>query len=625
MAALEKFHMAIWSKTLSIALFSVTMLLFLPLIYHFGVALKPATKTAINGHATIESADFLQRKTLALDGQWLFYWKQLLEPEQIQKSQGKSTFIQGHGGWQSSNYNQHYGTIGFATYHLDVALEFGASNLALQIPQIESAYSLYIDEHLMASGGVASDTEQSGTPGYNTAIVRIPEGLKEFSITIQVSNYHSSWGGLWAPIVLGDADALHTLQRDKVALSLFIMGALLITAIHSLIQFFVRPTDNIPLVYTCLCLLLFLREFTVEHMSFALSSLAGGFVLITKLNFLSFYAGIPIALYFFHLSYSQQFHYQFCRFIYLLSMLFSAYILFFPTRYFGVPLVIYEVVAVFVMLYILQRIWVANRHKQRGAGVLLIGSLIAFSFALNDILNAVGVITTGRFFSLGIIGFIMSQSFVTNNRVNQLTSNNETLTDKLKERNADLMLMSELLETKVEQRTRQLKLANKELKALANNDPLTNTYNRHGLQQYIQAAFERYRRSQECFCILLVDYDHFKEINDSYGHDVGDIVLITGADLIKAGIREQDKLARWGGEEFLVLLPNTDLQGAFAIANKLKDAIFAHPIGQPVGVKVSISGGIAEVQKNDTFETLFKRADDALYQAKQNGRNQIRS
>ena len=438
-----------------------------------------------------------------------------------------------------------------------------------------------------------------------------------------MSNYHSSWGGLWDPIVLGDADALYTLQRDKVALSLFIMGALLITAIHSLIQFFLRPTDNIPLVFACLCLLLFLREFTVEHMSFALSALAGGFVLITKLNFLSFYAGIPTALYFFHLGYKQEFHAKFCRFIYLLSIVFSAYILFFPTRYFGIPLVLFEAIAVLVMLYILQRIWVASSNKKRGAGVMLIGSLIAFSFAFNDILNLNGVINTGRFFSLGIIGFIMSQSFVTNNRFNHLSNNNQALTDKLKERNADLELMSDLLETKVEQRTLALKLANKELKALASNDPLTNTFNRHGLQQHIQAAFERYRRTQELFCIALIDYDHFKEINDNYGHDVGDIVLITGADLIKSGIREQDKLARWGGEEFLVLLPNTDLDGAFSIANKLKKVISAKPIGQPVGVNVSVTGGVAIVNQNDTFETLFKRADDALYKGKQNGRNCI--
>jgi diguanylate cyclase (GGDEF)-like protein len=623
MAALRKYHMDIWSKALSIALFFVTMLLFMPLIYHFSMALQPTTKQAYDGQVTIQSSDFSSRKTLALVGDWSFFWKQLLEPDQLQGSIKKSTFIKGRGGWQSSTYNQDYDAIGFATYHLDVALEKDANNLAIRIPQIESAYRLYIDTKFMASGGLVTDTEPAGTPGFNTAIVRIPDGLNTFSITIQVSNYHSSWGGLWAPIVLGDADSLHTLQRDKVALSLFIMGALLITAIHSLIQFFLRPTDNIPLVFACLCLLFFLREFTVDHMSFALSALTGGFVLITKLNFLSFYAGIPTALYFFHLSYNQEFHRKFCCFIYMVSIVFSAFVLFFPTRYFGIPLVLFEVFAVIVMLYMLQRIWVATTNKQRDAGVMLIGSLIAFSFAVNDILNVSGVITTGRFFSLGIIGFIMSQSFVTNNRFNQLSNHNETLTDKLKEHNADLELMSELLETKVEQRTRQLKLANIELKALANNDSLTNTFNRHGLQQYIQVAFESYRRSQNLFCIVLIDYDHFKDINDIYGHDVGDHVLLIGADLIKSGMREQDKLARWGGEEFLILLPNTDLQGALAIANKLKDAISADPIGHPVGVNVSVTGGVALINHNDTFETLFKRADDALYQGKQNGRNQI--
>jgi diguanylate cyclase (GGDEF)-like protein len=615
--------MDIWSKALSIALFFVTMLLFMPLIYHFSMALQPTTKQAYDGQVTIQASDFSSRKTLALVGDWSFFWKQLLEPDQLQGSIKKSTFIKGRGGWQSSTYNQDYDAIGFATYHLDVALEKDANNLAIRIPQIESAYRLYIDTKFMASGGLVTDTEPAGTPGFNTAIVRIPDGLNTFSITIQVSNYHSSWGGLWAPIVLGDADSLHTLQRDKVALSLFIMGALLITAIHSLIQFFLRPTDNIPLVFACLCLLFFLREFTVDHMSFALSALTGGFVLITKLNFLSFYAGIPTALYFFHLSYNQEFHRKFCCFIYVVSIVFSAFVLFFPTRYFGIPLVLFEVFAVIVMLYMLQRIWVATTNKQRDAGVMLIGSLIAFSFAVNDILNVSGVITTGRFFSLGIIGFIMSQSFVTNNRFNQLSNHNETLTDKLKEHNADLELMSELLETKVEQRTRQLKLANIELKALANNDSLTNTFNRHGLQQYIQVAFESYRRSQNLFCIVLIDYDHFKDINDIYGHDVGDHVLLIGADLIKSGMREQDKLARWGGEEFLILLPNTDLQGALAIANKLKDAISADPIGHPVGVNVSVTGGVALINHNDTFETLFKRADDALYQGKQNGRNQI--
>ncbi|WP_199271685.1 diguanylate cyclase [Paraglaciecola sp. L3A3] len=615
--------METWSKSLSIALLFMAMLIFLPLIYHFGVALQPAKKEAVDGQLTVIPTDFSSTKTLALGGDWSFFWQQLLEPEQIKKAMPESANVKGYGGWQANISNQDYDAIGFATYHLDVTLQQSSNNLALHIPPIESAYNLYINSEFMLSGGRVSKLESAGTPGYNNAIVRIPDGSKTFTITIQVSNYHSSWGGLWEPIVLGDADSLHTLQRDKVALSMFILGALLITIIHALIQFFLRPTDNIPLVFACLCLLFFFREFTIEHMSFALSSFAGGFVLITKLNFLSYYAGIPVGLYFFHSCYPRVFRRKVCTLFYTISVIFSAFILFSPTRYFGASVDIFQIIALIVMMYILQRMWIAMRKKQNGAAVMLIGSLIAFAFALNDILYMNNIISTGRFFSLGIICFITCQSFVTNSRFDNLINKNSSLSRRLKERNSDLVIMSQLLETKVEQRTRELKLANNELKALANNDPLTNVFNRHGLQQYIQAAFERFRRSQEVFSILLLDYDLFKEINDTYGHDVGDIVLLTGTDLIKSGIREQDKLARWGGEEFLILLPNTDLQGALAIGHKLKEAISAKPIGQPIGIEVSVTGGVAQVQTHDTFETLFKRADDALYKGKQEGRNQI--
>ncbi|WP_340679390.1 diguanylate cyclase [Paraglaciecola sp.] len=622
-SAQKQTHMVMWSKALSLALFFMTMLIFLPLIHHFGVALQPTIKHAVDGRVTIQPTDFSQRQTLALEGDWSFFWQQLLEPEQVRDAVEQSSLIKGSGGWQSAKHGLGHDAIGFATYYLDVTVEENSSNLAVYIPQIESAYRLYIDSEFMASGGVVTDTQASAKPEYHTGIVKIPDGLKTFSITLQVSNYHSSWGGLWAPLILGDSDSLYIIKRDKVALSMFILGALLISIIHSLIQFYLRPADNIPLVFACLCLLLFLREFTVEHMNFALSAFAGGFVLITKLNFLSFYAGIPTALYFFDLCYPRVFHRKFCLVIYSVCVVFAAFILLFPTRYFGISANLFQVIALLVMLYMLQRLWVAVRIKQRGAGVMMFGSLIAFAFAVNDMLNMSGTITTGRFFSLGVIGFIMCQSFVTISRFDNLINKNAALTDKLKERNADLELMSSLLETKVEQRTRQLKLANKELNALANNDPLTNTLNRHGLQQHIQGAFERHRRSQEPFSIVLIDYDHFKEINDTYGHDVGDIVLLTGADLIKMGIREQDKLARWGGEEFLILLPDTNLEGALAIANKLKDAISAKPIGQPIGVSVSVTGGVAQAIDNDTFETLFKRADDALYKGKQGGRNRI--
>jgi hypothetical protein len=103
--------------------------------------------------------------------------------------------------------------------------------LAIRIPQIESAYRLYIDAELMSLGGLVAAIESAGIPGYDSAIVRIPNGFKAFSISIQVSNYHSSWGGLWAPIVLGDIDSLYTMERDNVALSLF-MPAFISTRVY---------------------------------------------------------------------------------------------------------------------------------------------------------------------------------------------------------------------------------------------------------------------------------------------------------------------------------------------------------------------------------------------------------
>jgi len=186
---------------------------------------------------------------LALGGNWTFYWQQLLEPAEALASRSRAININGTGGWQAKQKADSYNAIGFGTYHLTVILQDQADNLAVRMPQIESAYKLYIDSELVASGGTVSDDESVARPGYNAQMVRIPQGKKTFTITIQVSNYHSSWGGLWSSPILGDAEAIHQLKRDKIALSMFILGALLITSTFSLIQFFLRPSDKTPLSF----------------------------------------------------------------------------------------------------------------------------------------------------------------------------------------------------------------------------------------------------------------------------------------------------------------------------------------------------------------------------------------
>lgn len=166
-------------------------------------------------------------------------------------------------------------------------------------------------------------------------------------------------------------------------------------------------------------------------------------------------------------------------------------------------------------------------------------------------------------------------------------------------------------------------IENARLYQLAITDPLTKAYNRQYLYQRLPNEIERARRYADPLSVIAFDVDHFKKLNDGFGHDAGDMVLRKLVDLTRATCREVDDLVRFGGEEFVVLLPKTDLVGAGELAERLRVAVeggeFAWS-GQHLSVTVSL-GVTALGQTADTDGHLLKRADELLYQAKAAGRN----
>lgn len=178
---------------------------------------------------------------------------------------------------------------------------------------------------------------------------------------------------------------------------------------------------------------------------------------------------------------------------------------------------------------------------------------------------------------------------------------------------------------------------------MAYSDPLTTLLNRRGIQMALEAELERVhgstvfgRRSEDTnrpppqqmgrkpqkntFSVIIIDLDHFKRINDTHGHAVGDQVLRETALRLKAHLRETDRLGRWGGEEFLVLAQETDLDRAFLLAKRLQQDIRSHPV---TGITVTMSLGIATYHSEESIATLLARADEALYRAKAGGRDRI--
>ncbi|MBT8136315.1 MAG: diguanylate cyclase [Gammaproteobacteria bacterium] len=173
-----------------------------------------------------------------------------------------------------------------------------------------------------------------------------------------------------------------------------------------------------------------------------------------------------------------------------------------------------------------------------------------------------------------------------------------------------------------------LKKQNEELHDLAIRDGLTGLYNQRHISELLAAEFERAVRYHRELSVLFIDVDHFKDYNDRNGHPRGDEALRAIAGILQENTRKSDAVARWGGEEFLVLAPETSPEAAANLAEKLRASVAQHAFpgreSQPAGC-VSISVGIANLSGGDSFEKLIARADEALYAAKSAGRNTVKN
>ena len=166
-----------------------------------------------------------------------------------------------------------------------------------------------------------------------------------------------------------------------------------------------------------------------------------------------------------------------------------------------------------------------------------------------------------------------------------------------------------------------------ELKVLASTDSMTKLYNRRYFTKVSQDIVNLAKRENQDLSLIMLDIDRFKNINDSYGHKIGDDVIISLGEILKTYQRKSDIICRYGGEEFVLLLPNTSLEGAIVVAENIRKEVQNHKVklleNQEISFTVSLGVAAISFIKEDSIEFALKEADDALYKAKENGRNQV--
>ncbi|MEO6890647.1 MAG: diguanylate cyclase [Ktedonobacteraceae bacterium] len=218
--------------------------------------------------------------------------------------------------------------------------------------------------------------------------------------------------------------------------------------------------------------------------------------------------------------------------------------------------------------------------------------------------------------------FAVRETIISARQTHHLYEELHLIHDELHANNAELSVTQQELQTK----NRALAAANTSLEALATTDPLTELPNHRALIGVLDQELQRSQRSCSSCSLFFLDIDHFKALNDGYGHSVGDAVLREFASTVRANLRVMDTLGRWGGEEFVAILPETNREDALSIAERIRAAIAAHAFSIGGGLHLTCSVGIATSPFDaEEREGLIAASDRAMYGAKKLGRNQVRA
>lgn len=256
-------------------------------------------------------------------------------------------------------------------------------------------------------------------------------------------------------------------------------------------------------------------------------------------------------------------------------------------------------------------VWVIVRETLGGnsdARILLYGLAILISCAINDLLINMNLLNSIRLMPIGFLAILISMAVSLAGRFNTLLV---SLEYQVSARTAELRQVNE-----------QLEAANRSLVEMTRIDPLTGLLNRRGLISEAETERQRFLRQKEPLGLMITDIDHFKKFNDDNGHACGDFVLTEVAELFKDFIRDIDRVARWGGEEFVLLFPGTDAAGLANIAEKLRKKVEARNLSyEGKNLHITMTFGGAVYRDSETLDECLERADAALYRGKAAGRN----
>lgn len=530
---------------------------------------------AERGVLDLSNWDFASQGQVRLDGEWEFYWKQLLSPSDFETgSAPKPTgFIELPGAW--NGYPSPEGPLpgdGYATYRLTVKLPRNAGLMAIRIPSPSTAHKVWADGELIAKNGVVGRSREEMTPQYRPLVAHFHPHGDVLHLTIQVSNFHHRKGGLRESLELGLGTQMDQRNERTLAVEMLLFGGILVTSIYHLGLYLLYREDRSILYFGLFTLLMALRASLVGSVPLTKFFPDFDWELETKLEYLTVYVGVPLIGVFFNSLYPDEITSRGVGVFAAVGAAFSLLVLFTPARVFSHSLPFYQAVLVLAVFYYTYGIIRATFNMRVGAIYLLLGMPLIAAATVNDMLYVNQIGNVGNLTPTGVFVLILIQSFI--------------LAQKLRQTHE-----------------------------LASTDPLTGVFNRNFLHMELERQLRSARQHGQPVALVIIDLDNYKAYNDTYGHLRGDELLSSIAQCLKDGVRKSDIVARFGGDEFIMVLPGVHKEEAEQLMRRLADNLQARVL-RDTSV-VGMSWGIATYPNDGKgIHELINKADKELYRMK---------
>lgn len=564
----------------------IIIIFFVPIsIYSFFHMDKSKNIQAINGVMFLNEYNFEQSGNVNLDGQWEIYDNELLTPKELE-DRSPSQYLTIPGNLKTQLGENHKG-------YMTLRLKINAPKnivYGLRIRKILSASKVWVNGVLQEQVGKVGTSYEDEKAIYLPIYSYFTSKDGQIEIIIQTSSYREIFPEIKS-MEFGLKDSIINESIFDLGIDFIIIGGLLVVELLFLSLYKRMKNNKSYLLFSILCLFiqlrcLFLNERIIVHFFPNMP-----FELLSKIAALTYYLWIPIYVFFLKEVFGDITKRTIITSL-VFSLTFASICLVTNNTFYDKLSYCGELVVIIIVSDILIFLIKKARKKEKNSIISLIAFSCLIVTAANDILLNNGFPHINRYvFQIGMFIFVLLETYA-------ITINYNNEINKVK----------------------MLKKENEIIYERSIRDGLTNLYNRQYIESILDNIIDMYNSEGIIFTLMMIDIDHFKKINDTYGHLCGDKVLLSVSNVLMGTLRNTDYIGRYGGEEFIVIFPNTGIDEAIKIAKRIRRNVEELSVDE--GIKVTISGGLYENKETIKYKCI-QNADDLLYLAKDMGRNRI--